>query len=438
MVSLAEKLGDWPFLTPIPQLPGLAGEDGETLGIKASDCGECHEEHYADWRLSTHAGALADLQYLAELAKDDSPVWLCLNCHIPVQNQREILIAGNSRMEERGHDLRHLERVPNPGLDPAMRSEAITCATCHVRLDASGRSLVIAPKISGDAPHPVREDKKGLRSVCIRCHSPGPVQLTPTFFCWFETAEELAAGPYAGKKDCVDCHMPAARHAWVGGGVPKRYTGYSGLLARGYEAGLEVEAARLTTSPDGKGSRLTIAYSNARAGHKLPTADPERFLLLGVDRLDASGKRWPLGRQRIGQSWDWGDSKSGRPAKRLADNRLAPKEARKWELKVQQPAQPAGQRLDIWAIHVRLKPDTARHMQTAQVARFEHLVPDAGQLVAKLDKHYPLFSWIHREQIDLPTGASTRVSAEALIEASAAAQKNALKILADLLAPITR
>ena len=75
-------------------------------GLSAQDCARCHADHVADWKLSTHAHALQDLQFQAELAKASSPKWLCLNCHTPLGNQREELVIDFKRT--------NLVRLRNP------------------------------------------------------------------------------------------------------------------------------------------------------------------------------------------------------------------------------------------------------------------------------------------------------------------------------------
>ncbi len=64
--------------------------------LSASECGECHESIYQEWRASNHAIALQDLQFQAEWAKDEH-LWVCVNCRTPLQNQQEFLILGKVR-----------------------------------------------------------------------------------------------------------------------------------------------------------------------------------------------------------------------------------------------------------------------------------------------------------------------------------------------------
>jgi hypothetical protein len=432
--TVAARLGNWPFVTPIEQLPALRSSDGETVGVRASDCGECHAEIYAEWQRSTHAAALRDLQYLAEITKPDSPRWLCLNCHIPVQNQRSYLVTPQTRLRDRGDDLRGLEEIPNPGFDRAMQTEAISCATCHVRLGSDGNAVVVGPRSGIDAPHPMRANP-ALGDICVRCHSPGPARLTPTFFCWFETSEELAGGPYAGKETCVDCHMPKdakgrRQHHWVGGGVPKGYDAYDTLLARGWQPGLEVGPVEVTASPNEV--LVTVPYANTRAGHWLPTGDPERALLLSAALVDSAGLEQVRSRLRLGQRWDWGDATTGRPARRLDDNRLRPKEERRWSTRLQR--QSGATTLVITAAHVRLTPANARHMKATDVRINEALVPGVETLVKSLEQHYPLFTWVYREDIPLTTGARRVWTAPELLEASKASAVLSLDEIADRVA----
>jgi hypothetical protein len=431
--TIAARLGDWPFLVPIPQLPPLKLPNGALLGVKATDCAPCHRAIRDEWAQSTHATALRDLQYLAEIAKPDAPRWLCLNCHIPVQNQRRYMVTPSTRLRDRGDDLRFLEEVPNPGFDLKMQAESITCASCHVRLDDAGRSVIVGPRAAARTPHPVREDRAALHAVCVRCHSPGPARLTPTFFCWFQTADELAAGPWAGRADCVDCHMPRgadgrARHHWVGGGVPKWYDAYDSLLARGWTPGLDVEP--VTVRREGDSLRASVTYANARAGHDLPTADPERFLLLEVALVDAGGRTLARERLRIGQRWDWGDLATGRPARRVDDNRLAPGERRTWSVML--PAPPPGARVVVSAKHVRLTVPNARSMRATRVDDLEPYLPGVASMVAGIEKHYPMFTWIHHEELDLDGGARAVWTPRQLVEASKRSCTRGLERLAGL------
>jgi nitrate reductase cytochrome c-type subunit len=441
--ALAERFGDAPWLTPLPQVGPLSlGE--VSVGVRAQDCGACHVDVYREWREATHASAVSDLQYLAELQKPSSPRWLCLNCHAPVQNQREVLIDGSTRVSKSGPGVGPLVHArENPGFDPLMRDEGVTCATCHVRKDEAGQTVVVGPSGRGTAPHPVRHDKSALREVCLRCHSPGQAQPSPTFVCWFETQAELQKGPLAGQKDCVDCHMPAVErplvpggperktrhHHWVGGGVPKSFEAYEGLLARGYEPGVDVTVRLLDKARAGKPLTVEVLLKNPRAGHALPTGDPERHLLARVTLEDEGGRALARESLRLGQRWDWGDDESGRSARRLEDTRLAPGEVRPWRLLVALPARsPKGLRLVVDVAHVRLAPENARSvMRTRLDDELAALRPGAQGLLEKVGEHYPLYTEVFRQEVALPGGEARTTPLMELLKRSQAARAGSLQ-----------
>ena len=417
-----------PFAFVLPQLQDVQGVGG----VRARDCGVCHQAIYKEWQATTHAWALRDIQYQAELFKPSSPRWLCLNCHIPVQNQRRKIVTGLID----GDVMRPATR-PNPGFDADMQQEAITCAVCHVRPDAKGRSQIVGPRGNPEAPHPVRRDGAALRDVCYRCHDPRGERITPLLVCWFETRKELADGPFA-KKGCADCHMSTTRrrlaaafdvyperethaHHWAGGGVPKSFDGYPGLRARGYEPGLEVHKLTVTPSPDGKQVAFSLDFENARAGHKLPTADPERHLLLLAWLEDASGQRHAVTRARIGQTWTWHPR-----AEKKGDNRLAPRERRRWEQRLEVPTGlgKGKGKLVVTAYHVRLTGKTVEHMRKAKVEAT--YIKGIEAQVRQLQRHYPMASYLYREEVDLGSGKQTRLSLDELIALSRAEQRKSL------------
>ncbi|MFQ5772281.1 MAG: multiheme c-type cytochrome, partial [bacterium] len=108
---------------PIPFQPPPEG----LSSLSAEECGECHVEIYREWKTSFHAQAWHDPQFQAEWAKDDS-LWVCINCHTPLQNQQVFTILG-----KKGGDYFQPVKEANPYFDPTLQKEAITCAVCHVR-----------------------------------------------------------------------------------------------------------------------------------------------------------------------------------------------------------------------------------------------------------------------------------------------------------------
>lgn len=434
-VPLSERFAGYDessFVATLGPLKAIEGRDGLTIGISAESCRGCHSEIYKEWSQTTHATALRDIQYQAELAKESSPKWLCLNCHIPLQNQRSYMVQGDTKLEYHKEDIRKLRKVENPGFSAELQKEAITCAVCHIRADENGKSYMIGASGTTLAPHPVKQDPEFLRNICMRCHQPGDEGLTSTFACWFQTKEELDEGPYKGEKDCVDCHMPVANrrsvphnpelpvreghmHHWAGGGVPKWYEDYDSLIERGYEPGLTVDSVKAALVKDQV--EFSATYKNARAGHWLPTGDPERFLLFRAAMVDEAGKEVSLLTMRVGQEWDWGDASQSRPAEKIHDNRLKPLEERTWSGSLHVDPAQKGQKLVITVYHVRLNSKNAEYMMGAQDID-EGLLPNGGELVKNAGEHYPFASYIYRQEIDPVSGLRRIYSLEELIELS--------------------
>lgn len=417
--TIRERFGEWVFLTPRDAPASVGLFDGGSVPTDPATCGACHAAVYAEWQETTHAAAAGDLQYLAELSKPTSPRWLCLNCHVPTVPQRPHAIDLDTRLAAPDQILA-LEERPNPAFVPERAGEAIGCATCHVRRDPDGVGTVLGPGEEGSvSPHRVRRDRAALDAVCIDCHSPGEVTITPQFWCWFHTADELAQSKES--RGCVDCHMPSVErpltatspprrtrhHHWVGGGVPKSYEGYDTLLARGWEPGFEAELQL------GEVARVSIRN---RAGHALPTGDPERHLRVELRALDAAGAPLAQARRRIGQRWDWGDPGAGKPAVRLADERVAPDA--EWSWSWTPPAGTAAVELEI--LHVRVEADTAAWFRKVEVLpELRPLRPEAQPLMAAFDEHYPLASFVWAERVDR-AGQRLRVPAAELVARSKA------------------
>lgn len=413
--TIAARLGDARYLTPIDVPLTIDGAQGP-IPTSADACGACHPDHHAEWAGSTHARATRDLQYTAELSKPGQPRWLCLNCHAPTSPQRAQRFDGSTRFVT-ADAITRIQASPNPAFAPERVDEGVTCATCHVRRDPGGAGVVIGPRGAGRAPHPVRVDPGALRDVCVGCHSPGPAQISPTFVCWFETADELArsATPDAA---CVDCHMPPAerpagvggppvalrRHLWQGGGVPKDADAYAPLVAAAWTPGFDVAFA------DG-----VVTLTNARAAHAIPTGDPERHLRVEARVEGPDGV--VLGRDalRIGQTWDWGDEASGRVAHRTSDNRLGPGEARRWT-----PRLPAGgARVVVTVAHVRVTPENAAYMAQAKLDdELRALHPGADPAAAATT--YPLGTIVFEGDWPTDGGPPTITPTAALLDRSRA------------------
>lgn len=414
------KIQSYAFV--IPNLGPVKGIGG----IKARDCARCHKKIYEEWSGSTHSMALRDIQFQAELTKAGAPKWICLNCHIPVQNQREYIIT---HLED-GNIMKPIKKI-NPQFDPLMQKEAVSCASCHIRSDKEGKSYIIGSSGSSLAPHSVKKDRPFLINLCLRCHNPKGERLTENLLCWFHVQKELDQGQknlvrtLGAEKTCVDCHMPEARrrlvsasknlpkrkgrkHHWVGGGIPKLYQGYEHLIERGYKSALGVEIKEISHIKTDKKIRVKIVLKNAGAGHWLPTADPERFILMIASLEDNSGKVLYKEKLRIGQIWKWN------PARKIADNRLKQGEKRNWIVDLSAPDSLNGIKLIVTGIHVRLSSENMRYSMNAKGVN-ESYLKNGQYLVANAKDFYPMASYVFKEEIDLNKKTRKKYSLKELI-----------------------
>lgn len=308
--------------TPVPHQEIPEG----LVSLKSEDCGVCHQEHYAEWKLSTHAHAWTDLQFQAELDKDSSP-FMCINCHIPLQNQQEYIVSGLIN-----GDIYKPVKEKNPFFDPVLQQEGINCASCHVR---NGEIVgVIGSEL---APHKVRKAPELLtEELCIGCHNANAV-ITPTLACTFETGDEWKAGPFYGKKNCKSCHMPEVmraivpgypvrkshRHFFTGSGIPKFDTVQTTVLN-----GLAFYPAKVAKEyAVNEAFGFDIRLKNENAGHRVPSGDPERYILIHLSLENEDSKVLKEETFRIGEEWEWYPE-----AKKLDDNNMNPGEERTYKI----------------------------------------------------------------------------------------------------------
>ena len=347
---------------PIPQ--GL-------VSIRSADCGVCHQEIYQEWLKSTHAHAWTDLQFQSEMKKETSP-YLCINCHIPLENQQEYLVTGL-----RDGDIYRPVKVKNPDFDATMQQEGIGCATCHVR-----DGYIIGTRGMPNAPHPVQVDSNFLSErLCLTCHNANAV-VTPELVCTFQTGDEWQSGPYAGTQNCISCHMDTLSRPWMAGmpehlshrhwfpgsGIPKR---------RGEEAvglqGLDVFPYTLNESyPATDSITYRLRLVNAHAGHRLPTGDPERYYLIDLTWLNADSRDTLSHRRfRIGEVWEWYPE-----AKKISDNNLDPLESRHYTASFM----PSG------AGEYILRAQVTKHRMTAETAAYHHLTEEYPTYITIFDE----------------------------------------------------
>jgi len=309
----------WDKAIPNQEIP-----EGLT-SLSAKSCGTCHQDHYKEWQHSTHSHAWTDPQFQAEIAKESSP-FMCINCHIPLQNQQEYIVEGLIN-----GDIYKPVKHKNPKYDAELQLEGINCASCHVRNGA-----IIGPTGTDKAPHKTIKDTKHLsENLCISCHNAVAV-ITPQLACTFETADEWKAGPYFGEKNCKTCHMPdttraivpgyekrkSRQHYFMGSGIPKFADKPTKMLN-----GLKIETKTIAKNYKvGDTIHFEVTVTNEYAGHKVPTGDPERFILVEQSIYTKDSVLFDQKINRIGEEWEWYPK-----ARKLSDNNLLPKEKRTYQ-----------------------------------------------------------------------------------------------------------
>ena len=367
----------------------------------AKNCGKCHNEIYEEWNTSTHSRAYTDLQFQSELNKETSPKWLCLNCHIPFENQRENLVT-----KLKGGDYRNPVLQENSLYKAGMEEEGVSCATCHVRVTDTGEGYILGANGTTNPPHPVRIEKNELRSICLNCHQ-ADYRLSDQLVCAFETGNEMKVwqklNPENKEKDCVSCHLPEAKrsfvvkslnkspkvshiHGFMGGGVPKEFSLYEHQVPKGYKRGFDVSNFNF------KNGIFHFSLMNIHAGHSIPSGDPERFLLLEYKWLDSERNIQSKHSEEIGQKWSWNPK-----AKKESDNRLLPGEVR--EITIKSPETTGIKYLTIEIYHVRLREEIMEYMKKSS----KSLDNDLKGKIQYIEHLYPGKTLVYQLEYDLQT-----------------------------------
>ncbi len=369
------EITDAPNITPLEHswdkaIPHQEIPEGLT-SLSAESCGVCHQEHYKEWQYSTHSHAWTDAQFQAELKKETSP-FMCINCHIPLQNQQDSIVKGLI-----DGDIYQPVKVVNPHYDKDLKQEGITCAACHVR-----NNVIVGPTGTTKAPHKTIKDTVHLsEQLCISCHNAVAV-VTPTLACTFETGDEWKAGPFYGQKNCISCHMDTItrvivpgyekrlshQHYFKGSGIPKAKGAktkiFNGLVF--YPPNIK----SYYTINDSLG--LNFKLKNELAGHKIPTGDPERFILTKFFIYNSDSLLVYQQTERIGEKWEWHPE-----AKKLSDNNLLPQEER------------------IYTINFI---PTQKGNYTLKIIVEKHRISDEAANYNKLGDEYPRFIVIYDKE----------------------------------------
>jgi len=319
-LNITPLTNSWEKTIPYQKIP-----EGLT-SISAKSCGVCHQDHYNEWKHSTHSHAWTDPQFQAEIAKETSP-FMCINCHIPLENQQENIVTGLV-----DGDVYKPVTHKNPNFDKELQQEGINCASCHVRNGA-----IVGPTGTSKTPHKTVKDTLHLsENLCLSCHN-AVATISPQLPCTFETGDEWKAGPYFGNKNCKTCHMPDTTrsivsgfeprkshlHYFMGSGIPKFIDKPTKMLN-----GLLIKTIPIKENNKiGDSLSIKVSLTNEFAGHKVPTGDPERFFLIEQSIYTKDSALLIQKTDRIGEVWEWYPE-----AKKISDNNLLPKEERIFKL----------------------------------------------------------------------------------------------------------
>jgi hypothetical protein len=286
--------------------------------LRASACGACHQEIYAEWKTTIHSQAWTDPYFRVDW-KFDGAQQICKNCHIPLDRQQEHKVLGF-----RDADKWEPILADNPDFDPELQHEGVTCAACHFK---DGKILGVIGNVQ--APHPV-ERIANANEICLRCHVVQGARWD-TFYrfppCGTAAEIEAGAGRWQGRSGeltvrnaselgCVQCHMPLVKRALVEGGpirTARRHLWRGGHDPAMVKQGLDIRFAEIAAGSAGQRA-FALTLTNVGAAHYLPTGTPDRYLSVRLRVLDRDGhvldeedhalKRTTMWRPFVVDLWD--------------------------------------------------------------------------------------------------------------------------------------
>lgn len=371
---------DYAHAIPYQKIP--AGLDS----LKAESCGTCHREIYDEWKTSIHSKAFEDPFFQAYWKKDKN-IWVCLNCHTPLENQQPTLIKNIPR----GRVEKAIQE-PNQHYDPVYQKEAITCAACHVR-----DGVIYGPFDDSAAPHPTKFDPTfRTAQVCYRCHNvvSGPAQFYNVGPCG--TYAEYEGKYFMQERGfiCQNCHMPEIERPVARGGPLRQ--GRRHLWRGGHDPEMIKQAVAVRVQADppaprpGEQVTFTATLINAGAGHKIPTGDPDRhftveFLVRDKDGHVLSRQSDTMGRWILWQP----------VVLEIYDNRLLPLAGRVYSFTYRVPDQATGVTLTALVRYHILTDGQHEMLRTKygltanepyRFTIYERTFPLSGELTAALDR----------------------------------------------------
>jgi len=157
-------------------------------------------------------------------------------------------------------------------------------------------------------------------------------------------------------------------HYFAGSGIPK----LDGLTSKTLN-GLEFYPGELKSNYS---VFDTISFDfkakNEHAGHRVPTGDPERFIIIDFKILNSKGEEVAHKEERIGEKWQWHPE-----AKKLSDNNFDPLEERVYQFNQSK----------LKTGSFTLVVEVTKHRMTQKTAEYN-----------KLGDNYPLFISIYKKE----------------------------------------
>ncbi|VAV82365.1 hypothetical protein MNBD_DELTA01-78 [hydrothermal vent metagenome] len=228
----------------------------KTPGLLPADCRLCHELQYAPWSRSLHSKSMGP-GLMGQLSKDNPDfATSCYFCHAPAKKQNEFILNNG-------------EFTDNTEFDQGLQDSGVSCAICHLRGSVingptGGTGSTGGSRNTGNngsvnsAPHQITKNSIFKDSVfCSACHQlDGGFELNGKSLT--NTYREWLDSPYPAKEiHCQNCHMPEAKHLFLG--IHDKET---------VRAALDIKVQK---SKKGKKEVITLSLKNTGAGHYLPT-----------------------------------------------------------------------------------------------------------------------------------------------------------------------
>ncbi|HEY8206786.1 MAG TPA: hypothetical protein VIG99_04845 [Myxococcaceae bacterium] len=304
--------------------------------LSAKRCGQCHPDQYQEWSRSRHGQAISDPLYRADLAHQGNP-FFCDQCHAPLVEQLPKRTTALLAIWPRLWPVQQ----ENPRFDEKLHEEGVTCVTCH-QVDGA----IDGPR--GDpAAHPTRRSAALVsEQVCEKCHTLAMTHIgslqRPLMETVTEWREYRAKG---GTQVCQDCHLPSVPDRPAALGADPKPSRSHQLLGPFDPAllGVAMEVSDAAVEAAHGAVRAAVQVRNL-TGHRLPTAEPHRAVVMRLQALDEAGREVGAAETRFERVVD-AYRVSERPGQ---DSTLTPREVRRVELSAPAPAGTRLARLSVW------------------------------------------------------------------------------------------